>query len=255
VFENAVKEKLARGKTAWGASAIVRDPFANQLVISTGVDFLWLDTEHSPFGPDDVGLIPVLARRQGCMPMIRIAGLDANLIKKSLDAGASAIMVPQVNNAQEARAAVSAARYPPEGTRGVSPWWTFHADVSWDDYLPAANREVCVVVQVESLEGCENVEPIAEVDGVDVLFAGPADLSASFGVIGQMNHPKLLGFLEEFPQRVAKCGKAAGISVGSLEAARKARAQGYRFIAFGNLLWHGVNGLTENLKQLRATCP
>ncbi len=254
MFENPVKEKLARGEVAWGASALLADAFANQLVISTGVDFLWIDTEHSPFGPEDVGLVPVLARQHRCVPLIRVAGLDSSLIKKSLDAGASAIMVPQVNNAEEARLAVRFAKYPPEGARGVSPLWTFHAGVSWDDYLPRANREVCVVLQVESLEGADNIEAIAAVDGVDVLFAGPADLSAALGVIGQMSHPKLVDFLAEFPRRVAATGKAAGISVGSFEAARKAYDQGYRFISFGNLLFSGLHGLTRDLKELRAVC-
>lgn len=252
MFENPVKEKLARGEVAWGASAVVSDAFANQLVISTGVDFLWIDTEHCPFGPEDVGLTPVMARKSNCMPMIRVAGLDSNLIKKSLDAGAMSIMVPQVNNADEARAAVRAAKYPPEGTRGVSPLWTFHAGVSWDDYLPRANQEICMVLQIESVEGMENIEAIAAVDGADVLFAGPADLSAALGVIGQMKHPKLKTFLEEFPKRVAATGKAAGISVGSLEAAKESYQQGYRFISIGNLLFSGLTGLTRDLKELQA---
>jgi 4-hydroxy-2-oxoheptanedioate aldolase len=254
VFENKVKQKLARGETAWGASAIVADPLANQLVISTGIDFLWIDTEHSSFGVNDLSLLPVLARRAGCVPMVRVTGLDGNLIKKALDAGASTVMVPQINNADEARKAVRAAMYPPRGERGVSPLWTFYENVTWEDYLPRANDEICMVLQIESLEGSENLEAIAAVDGADVLFAGPADLAAALGVIGQMSHPKLKDFLAEFPQRVAKTGRAAGISVGSLEAARLAHAQGYRFISFGNLLFSGATGLTRDLKELRATC-
>src|SRR3954466_5755923 len=101
MFENPVKEKLARGKATWGAAAGVADEFANQLTISTGIDFLWIDTEHSTYGLDDVRLIPVLARQRQCMPMIRVAGLDSSLIKKALDLGASAVMIPQVNNAEE----------------------------------------------------------------------------------------------------------------------------------------------------------
>lgn len=254
MFDNNVKQKLARGETAWGASAIVADPLANQLVISTGVDFLWIDTEHSSFGVNDLSLLPVLARRHGCVPMVRVTGLDGNLIKKALDAGASTVMVPQINNADEARQAVRSALYAPLGVRGVSPLWTFYENVSWDEYLPRANEEICMVLQIESLEGSENLEAIAAVEGVDVLFAGPADLAAALGVIGQMSHPKLKDFLAEFPARVAKTGKAAGISVGSVEAARQAHAQGYRFIAFGNLLFSGATGLTRDLKELRATC-
>ena len=110
-FDNPVKVKLARGEAVWGASAMVADPFACQLTIATGIDFLWIDTEHAPIAPEGVGLVPVLARQQGCSPMIRVAGLDSSLIKKSLDAGASTLMVPQINNADEARAAVRFAKY------------------------------------------------------------------------------------------------------------------------------------------------
>ena len=252
MFENAVKQKLARGQAVWGAHCGVADEFANQLTISTGIDFLWIDTEHSTFGLDDVRTVPVLARQNGCMPMIRVAGLDPNLIKKALDLGASAIMVPQVNNAEEARLAVRASKYPPEGARGVSPLWTFYRNISWAEYLPSANNETCVVLQVESLEGMQNVEAIAGVEGVDVVFAGPADLSAAMGIIGQTSHPKLKSFLAEFPKRVGVMGKAAGMSVGTVEEATELFTLGYRFVSFGSLLFSGVNGLVRDLKQLRA---
>lgn len=252
MFDNPVKQKLARGEAVWGAHCGVADELANQLTISTGIDFLWIDTEHSTFGLDDVRTVPVLARQNGCMPMIRVAGLDSNLIKKALDLGASAVMVPQVNNAEEARLAVRAAKYPPEGTRGVSPFWTFYRNIAWVDYLPHANDEICVVVQVESVEGMQNVEAIAGVEGIDVVFAGPADLSASMGIIGQTSHPKLKSFLAEFPKRVAATGKTAGMTVGTVQDATELYEQGYRFINFGSLLFSGVHGLVRDLKQLRA---
>lgn len=253
-FENPVKQKLARGEAVWGTSALVADPFAWQLVLSVGPDFLWMDTEHSPYGANDFGLVPILARQQGCMPMIRVAGIDSSQIKKALDAGASSIMVPQVNNAEEARAVVRAAKYPPEGARGVSPGWTFYMNVSWDDYLPHANKETCVVVQVESIEGMENVEAIAAVDGVDVVFAGPMDLSAVFGVIGNTGDAKVQSFLADFPKRVASQGKAAGVTTGSTSEGQLRYQQGYRFMSFGNLLFSGMTGLAQTLKELRDTC-
>ena len=255
MFENPVKEKLARGAAVWGAAAGVADEFANQLCISTGIDFLWIDTEHSSFGVDDVRQVPVLARRAGCMPMVRVTGLDPNLIKKALDAGASSVMIPQINNAAEAELAVRASLYPPEGTRGVSPLWTFYMGVSWTDYLPHANREICIVPQLESPEGMKNVERIAAVPGVDVVFAGPMDLSASMGVIGQTTHPEVRKFLEQMPARVASEGKVAGISVGSLDAVIEAYQQGYRFISIGHLLFSGTRGLAADLEKLRAMFP
>jgi 4-hydroxy-2-oxoheptanedioate aldolase len=251
VPENPVKKKLAAGKAAWGASASVADEFANQICISTGIDFLWIDTEHSTFGLDDVRLLPILARQRGCMPMIRVAGLDPNLIKKALDLGASAVMVPQVNNAEEARAAVKGAKYPPQGARGVSPLWTFYMDVPWSTYLPEANDEILVVAQVESPEGIENLEAIAGVEGVDVVFAGPTDLSAALGVIGQTKHPRVRDFLASFPGRVAACGKTAGIAVSSAEEAAESYQMGYRFINVGSQLFLGSRGIVEALKVLR----
>ena len=253
-FENPLKVKLARGEAVWGASAMVADLFACQLTIDSGIDWLWIDTEHAPIAPEGVGLAPVLARQKGCSPMIRVAGLDANLIKKSLDAGASTIMVPQVNNAEEAREAVRYCKYAPEGTRGVSPGWTFYAGVSWNDYLPQANRETCVVVQIESVEGMKNVEEIAAVDGVDVVFAGPMDLSAAMGVIGQPKHEKVQAFLAGFPQRVQSQGKYAGVTTGAGADAQERFKQGYRFMSIGGLLFSGQFGLVRDLKELRDTC-
>lgn len=252
MFENPVKQKLARGEAAWGAGCGVADTFANQLTISTGIDFLWIDTEHSNYSMEDARMVPVLARQAGCVPMVRVTGLDPNMIKRALDYGAAAIMVPQVNNADEARAVVRACRYAPEGIRGVSPLWTFYRGVSWTDYLPHANNEILTVVQVESLEGMANVEAIAAVEGIDVVFAGPADLSAAMGVIGQTSHPKVKAFLAEFPKRVTSQGKAAGMTVGGAEAATELHTLGYRFINFGSMLFSGVNGITRDLKQLRA---
>ena len=254
MFENPVKVKLARGEAVWGASATVAVAFACQLAIATGIDFLWIDTEHAPFAPEDVGLVPVLARQQGCSPMIRVAGLDSSLIKKSLDAGASTIMIPQVNNAEEARAAVRFSKYAPVGTRGVSPLWTFYTNVAEDNYLPHANNETCVVVQVESLEGMENVEAIAAVEGVDVVFAGPMDLSAAMGFIGQTNRPELQAFLADFPKRVASQGKVSGVTTGAGVDAQQRFKQGYRFMTIGSLLYSGQAGLIRDLKELRDTC-
>jgi 4-hydroxy-2-oxoheptanedioate aldolase len=185
------------------------------------------------------------------VPMIRVAGLDPQLIKKALDVGASAIMVPQINTAEEARLAVQYAKYPPEGTRGISPLWPMFMDVTYDDYLPRANAETCVVVQVESPAGIENLEAIATVEGVDVVFAGPLDLSASLGHIGQVGHPTVQKFLEDFPRRVARIGKPAAITYNGYELCRQAYEQGYRYINIGNIGLQGALGLSEDLRRLR----
>jgi 4-hydroxy-2-oxoheptanedioate aldolase len=251
MFENRVKILLGRGDAALGAALPDASNLVAKLSIDTGVDFLWIDTEHGPFGIEAITMVPVLCRMKSCVPVIRVAGLDPNLIKKALDIGASGVMVPQVNNAEEARLAVQYAKYPPAGTRGVSPTWTIYLDVPYSEYLPAANDETCVIVQVESAEGLKNLESIAEVEGVDVVFAGPSDLAASLGHIGQIQHRDVQACLEEFPRRVARTGKASGISVSGLEPSRNAYAQGYRFINIGHILVQGMLGLTADLRRLR----
>lgn len=251
MFENRVKRILSQGGAAWGAALVEASNLVAKFSIDTGVDFLWIDTEHGAFGIESVAMVPVLCRMKGCMPLIRVAGLDSSLIKKALDVGASGVMVPQVNNAQEARLAVQYAKFPPQGTRGVSPTWTIYLDVAYSDYLPVANDETCVVVQVESAEGIRNLEAIAGVEGVDVVFAGPSDLAASLGHIGNIQHPDVQACLEEFPRRVAKTGKASGIAVGGFDASRKAYEQGYRFVNIGHILVQGTLGIGADLRRLR----
>jgi 2-keto-3-deoxy-L-rhamnonate aldolase RhmA len=255
VIESRVKKLLSAGAAAWGASLPDASDLIAKLTVNVGVDFLWIDLEHRSFEIEAVKWIPIICRGRGCTPLVRVAGLDSKLIKKALDAGASAIMVPQVDNPEQARRAVEYAKYPPQGTRGCSPLWTTFMDVSWDEYLPAANDETCVVVQVESAEAIRNVEAIAAVDGVDVVFAGPLDLSAALGHIGRIEHPSVQQFLAEFPARVASTGKASGTTVVGYEAAAHRYSQGYRFIAFGNLITHGKAGLEADLKRLRAVEP
>ena len=251
VFVNKVKQLLSERQVAWGASLADASDLIAKLTVKTGVDFLWVDLEHRPYEAEAVRWIPIICRASNCACVIRVAGLDSQLIKKALDIGANCIMIPQVNTAEEARRAVQYSKYPPQGSRGVSPLWTYFMDVSWDDYLPAANSETCVIVQIETLEGVRNLEEIAAVEGVDVVFAGPTDLSAAFGHIGQTSHPTVQQFLADFPRRVNAFGKAAGITFADLDACKTAYEQGYRFVAFGNILSHGTRGLKAELKQLR----
>lgn len=251
MFENRVKKLLSSGKSAFGASLPDASDLLAKFTVNTGVDFLWVDLEHRPFDAVAVRWVPIICRGKNCACMVRVAGLDSQLIKKALDIGANCIMVPQVSTAEEARLAVCYAKYPPQGSRGVSPLWTFFMDVSYDDYLPAANDETCVVVQIETPEGIKNLEAIAAVEGVDIVFAGPLDLSASLGHIGKIEHPDVQRYLADFPRRVAACGKAAGITFGNFDACKRAFEQGYRFINFGSVLTHGANGLTADLQRLR----
>ncbi len=251
MFKNRIKKCFSENRAAWGAGLPDASEFVAKHTINCDVDFLWIDLEHRPYGPNEIRWLPLLCRQAGVAPMVRVPGVDPIWIKKALDIGANTIMVPQVNTADEAKRAVEYAKYPPEGSRGITPMWTQLMDVSWDDYLPAANEETCIVVQIETPQGIENVESIAAVEGVDVVFAGPADLSASLGVIGQFDHPKLKQYLADFPKQVAAQDKPAGITFAKLNQCRTAYEQGYRFINVGMLIHYGIDGLKAALGELR----
>jgi len=250
-FINPVKQAFDDGRVAWGVGLPDCSDILAKLSVDTGPEFLWIDLEHRAYGPHEVRWVPIICRRAGVSPMIRVPGLDSNWIKKALDIGASTIMVPQVDTAEQARLAVEYCKYPPEGSRGVSPLWPMMMDVDWGDYLPVANAETAVVVQIESPLGLENVDEIAAVEGVDVVFAGPQDISASLGLIGQPRHPDVVEILDGFPERVARFGKPAGITDVGLEHALHWQQRGYRFINIGTIAHMGLDGVTEALERLR----
>lgn len=250
-FINTIKQRLSEGRAAWGSALPDASDIMAKLSVNTGIDFLWIDLEHRPYTAHEVRWVPVICRMAGCAAMVRVPGVDPLWIKKALDIGANTIMVPQVDTAEQARAAVEYCKYPPEGSRGVSPLWTVFLDVDWMDYLPAANEETAVVLQIESPEGLENLDEIAQVEGIDVMFAGPQDLAASLGHIGQPGHPEVRALLEEFPARVAAFGKPAGITDVGIEAAERWYDCGYRFINVGNIAQLGSQGIVAALDHLR----
>ncbi|MFO0819094.1 MAG: aldolase/citrate lyase family protein [Pirellulales bacterium] len=252
MFDNRVKRLLREGRAAWGVTLPDASNVMAKASINAGIDFLWVDLEHRPFEVDAVTWVPILCRQKNCACVVRVSGLSPQLAKKALDIGANGVMFPQINTPEEARLAVEYCKYPPQGSRGISPQWTHMMDVAWSDYLPAANDETCVIVQVETPEGIKNLDAIAAVQGVDIVFAGPNDLAASLGFIGNNKHPEVQAYLADFPGRVAAQGKAAGVTFADIEACRQAYQQGYRFISFGTILLHGSRGIESELTRFRA---
>ncbi len=145
-------------------------------------------------------------------PIVRPAWNDMVLIKRILDVGAQSILVPFVQNAEEAKRAVAATRYPPEGVRGITGSGRASRYGRTKDYLKKANSEICVLVQCETREALEHLEAIAAVEGVDGIFIGPADLSASFGHIGNPQHPEVQKAIEDVAKRLKKARQACGNS-------------------------------------------
>ncbi len=199
-----------------------------------GFDWILIDVEHG--SGDYESLVHQLqaAGSTPVAPIVRIAWNEPPRFKRVLDLGASGVMVPYINNADEAKLAAASMRYPLEGIRGVDRLnraCGFGQD--FDEYFTTANDKLLTVVQIETEQGVENAGEIAAVDGVDVLFVGPLDLSVNLGVPQQLDHPRFSEALTKVVAACCKAGKAAGIVLSKPEQIEETLADGFTFVALG----------------------
>ena len=251
MYPNLLKSKLKAGQTVLGTALPAPVPVIAGQIIQTQPDFIWIDTEHASFGAEALDIIPVMMRQKGVAPMIRVAWNDPALIKKAFDVGAVAVMVPQVNTAEEAARAVQYARYAPEGQRGLSPMWALTAGEDWNTVIKTANEETVLILQIESQEAYDNLDEIKQVPGIDVLLVGPLDLSASVGTITDTGSSKVQAIMKDVPGRLEGTGIAAGTTLGDLEEIKEKLSWGYRFMNVGSAIGYGVQVVQSHLDELR----
>lgn len=248
---NAFKAAIARGERQIGLWSSLCSPLVAEIIGGAGFDWILIDTEHSPNElPDVIAQLQALATSPST-PIVRPAWNDPVLIKRVLDGGAQSLLLPFVQNAAEAKAAVAATRYPPHGIRGVTTSGRGGGFGRIKDYLARAPGEICVLVQIETQEALDDLEGIASVDGVDGVFIGPADLSASLGHLGDQAHPQVQEAIRDAVTRLKKLGKPAGILTGNEEQARRYLEWGCTFVAVGadlGLLARNAEALAARFK-------
>lgn len=208
---NDFKRAIAAGRQQIGLWCTLPSAFTAEALAGCGFDWLLLDTEHSPGDP-----LTVLAQLQAVAaypthPVVRPAANDPVLIKRILDAGAQTLLIPQVQNVDEARAAVAAMRYPPRGIRGVAGFTRATRFGTIPGYATRAEEELCLLIQVETKSALADLEAIAALDGVDGIFIGPSDLAASLGHPGEPDHPEVTAAIERAIDRIRAAGKPSGI--------------------------------------------
>lgn len=218
---------------------------------SAGADFVVLDCEHSGFTSETLRSVLAAARGTPIVPMVRVPTLDPHAISVALDLGALGIMVPRVETVEEARAAVLACRYPPEGRRGFGILHVDEHDGEVGRYLERANREILLIVQIESATALDSLEEIASVAEVDVLWVGQYDLTASLGIPGQFDHRDVVDALNAVAGACSRHGKAAGMATDDLEHARLLLDQGFRCLAYGHDLTLYRRALAQGIERLR----
>ncbi|MFG1287847.1 aldolase/citrate lyase family protein [Xanthobacter versatilis] len=248
---NLFKYALRARQPQLGLWCTLANAYAVEIVAGSGFDWLLLDTEHSPADvPNVLGQLQALSG-YGVSPVVRPAANDAVLIKRYLDIGVQSLLIPYVQNAEEARAAVAATRYAPEGVRGVSALTRATRFGRVKSYAEVAADELCVVVQVETEAALAEIEAIAAVDGIDGIFVGPADLAASLGHAGDLKHPRVVAALEDAIRRIQAAGRPAGILTGDEAFARRCIEIGALFTAVGvdaGILARATEGLAARFR-------
>jgi 4-hydroxy-2-oxoheptanedioate aldolase len=231
MLENRTKAKLAAGEPAFGCFVRTPEPQLIEYVGLLGWDFLVFDAEHGPLQPREVENLCRAIEPHGTTPMVRVTTNDAPTILRFLDIGAHGVHVPWVNSAAEAERAVRAVKYSPRGTRGLAgsraSEWGLREPI--EAYVERANRETLVVIQVETQEAVDAIDEYLKVDGVDVLFLGPTDLSQSLGHPGDLRHADVLRAMDRVADAVVGSGTTLGIYAGTVDMTKEWLDRGARY--------------------------
>jgi 4-hydroxy-2-oxoheptanedioate aldolase len=231
-MDNVLKGRLRAGRQLYGAWLSMASPAVAELLAWCGYDFLVIDQEHG-YGSlgDAVGMLRA-CEVGGCPTIVRVPWNDQVYLKRVLDAGAQSIMVPMVESAEEAAAAVAACRYPPAGRRGyAAPVMRCSRYGHIKDYRARADEELLLIVQIESAAAAARAESIAAVDGVDLVLIGVNDLGGSIGRLEQLDHPQVRALVEQAEGGIRRAGKPMGTVPSSGAGTLELFARGYQLVA------------------------
>ena len=229
--ENRLLQTLEAGKTAYGTFCIVPSGSLVEAIGAAGLDFAILDMEHGPLSAETCEEMARGADCAGIAPIVRVSDNRPELILRALDSGAAGVQIPQVGSREEAQRAVEAAKYAPLGRRGVSIFTRAGGYLGSPDHSERCNARQMIAAHIEGMEAVENLDAILEVDGIDVLFLGPYDLSQSLGITGQVDDPRVRGTLERCARKARSAGRFVGSYAKDAETARWLESIGVQYIA------------------------
>ena len=257
-IENKFKRALKEGNIQYGIWNGIPHSYAAEICAGAGFDYMVVDAEHGPFDISQIIIqMQAVSRYQHCSTVVRIASDDPILMKRLMDAGVQSFIIPMIESADQAETMVKALRYPPKGTRGVGT--ALARAAQWNrvnDYFKLADDEMCLITQIESVKGVEALDDILAVEGIDVVFLGPADLAGSMGVVGQPGHPDVVASVKNCIQKIVNSGKTAGILTSDKALIAEYRDLGVKMLAVGLdtiILAKATKGLAEHYKpELRS---
>ena len=229
--KNSFKERLKNGESLVGIFASLGSEIAAEVLGSSNIDYTLIDMEHAPNDLRNVVNQMQAVKAAGGECLVRIPVLDHIYAKRLLDAGATTIMFPQINNINDAKNAVKSVKYPPIGIRGIAGATRANNFGREVNYVEIADEKICVICQIESLEACKNVKDIAATDGVDLLFVGPGDLSADMGFIKDRTAKEVKEMVLKVLKDTSECNKPCGIMVSNITEAKEMLQLGFKVIA------------------------
>ena len=230
---NRVKQRLTKGELCRGGWIQIGHPAVAEIMVRAGFDWIAIDEEHSVIDVETGMNIFNAMRDTGTVAMVRVQENDELVIRRWLDAGAEGIIVPMVNTARQAEAAVQSVKYPPAGRRGFGFCRANYYGADFDRYVQEANDDIVLIAQIEHIDAIRNINAILEVEGIDGAFIGPYDLSGSMGLTGQPAHPDVQAAVQTMLEACQRHNKAAGMHVVPVDPdlVNKFADEGFTFIA------------------------
>lgn len=233
-IENKFKKAIKAGQKQYGIWNGIPHSYAAEILAGAGFDWVLIDAEHGPFSMDQIIIQLQAMSRYEVSPILRMRNADPVYMKPLMDAGVQSFIIPMVESRDTAEQMVQALRYPPEGTRGVGT--ALARAAQWnrvDGYFQNANHEMCLITQVESVKGVETLDEILKVEGVDVVFMGPADLAGTMGHLGNPGHPDVKAVVSECLNKIVAAGKTPGVLTSSKELIADYTEKGAKMIGVG----------------------
>ena len=228
-----MKSKLNAKELAIGTWIASGSPNVVDLMRNLAFDWFVLDMEHSPITIETVCSMIQVLNGSKIAPLVRVGQTDQGLLKLVLDTGAHGVVVPLVNTAEEAEKAVKFCKYPPRGVRGVAGTRASDYAINLGSYLRTANDQTTVIAQIETPQAVQNIKEILAVDGIDVAFVGPSDLTMTLGLIDNRSDPRVAEAMMKVVKACEDAGKTAGVMTGNLDEAKLALERGFRFVSLG----------------------
>ena len=250
-----INNKLMAGNAVFGPFIKAGNPGMIEILGYSGFDYVLLDMEHSPFSMEHVEHLIRAAEIGGICPFIRVSSHSESAVLHPLDKGAKGLLVPMVNDRETARRIVEYAKFSPQGRRGMDIYSRAarFGYVGKKKHFEQSNSDILIAVQIEGKQGLDNLDDILTVDGVDIIYVGPYDLSQSLGIPGEVNDPRVVNAVKTICDKAAAAGRCTGVYVDNVQTAKKYQALGVQFITLSvdvTIFFRACDQIMEQLRNL-----